>query len=344
MSRNLSQDLKEVVRLTESIWPSLKGARLCITGGTGFIGSWLLESLVYADQQYKLGIRADIISRNPETFRLKAPHLAEHPAIRLVRGDVCNFPALSGEFTHLIHAATDASAALVKSDPLRMFDTIVLGTRNVLGWAASKSISRCLFLSSGAVYGRQPWDLEGIPDDWQGAPDCSDPLSVYAEGKRAAENLCATFAKQHDLSIIVARCFAFVGPYLPLDTHFAVGNFIRDAIVGSPILVNGDGTPFRSYLYASDLTTWLWHLFVYGSSGVAINVGSEEAVSIAELAARVARTLGGVDYRILGQIDGTKKPERYVPATLRARALGLRQTVSLEEGILRTARWYGYQG
>jgi nucleoside-diphosphate-sugar epimerase len=343
MTRLPDRDLAEVLEQTETIWPALKGARILITGGTGFFGSWLLESLCHANRLWKLGTKAVVLTRNPEAFRRKAPHIAEDPAIELLRGDVLELPDVPGECSHLIHAATDASAHLLKTDPLMMLDTVLLGTRNVLGLAASKGVGRALFTSSGAVYGRQPWDLERIPDDWPGAPDCTNPGSAYAEGKRAAENLCAIFSSQHGLPVSIARCFAFLGPYLPLDTHFAIGNFIRDAMQGGPLIVNGDGTPFRSYLYASDLTAWLWHLLVRGESTVAVNVGSEESISIGELADRVARTLGGVEYRVLKSPEPGRKPERYVPGTSRARDLGLEQTVSLEEGILRTARWHGYR-
>ena len=342
MTRNLAPDLDQILEKSAAVWPHLKGARLFLTGGTGFLGCWLLESLRHANQRLGLGARAVVLSRNPEAFHRKAPHLAEDPAIQLVQGDVLDLPELAGEFTHVIHAATDASAQLLRTDPLAMFDTIVLGTRNTLGWASAKAVDRFLFTSSGAVYGRQPWDLEKIPDGWQGAPDCTNPGSAYAEGKRAAENLCAIHALHHGLPVAIARCFAFLGPYLPLDLHFAIGNFIRDAMRGGPILVNGDGTPFRSYLYASDLTVWLWQLLVHGEPAVAVNVGSEDAISIAELAAKVGLTLGDVAVQILGAPEPGKHPERYVPATARAHELGLQQTVSLEEGILRTARWYGF--
>jgi len=343
MDGNLQADLEQILDQSTLVWPSLRGARLFITGGTGFIGCWLLESLCHANRRLGLEAKAVVLTRDPASFRRKAPHLAEDPAVELVRGDVLAFPEVTGEFTHVIHAATDASTQLLRTDPLRMFDTVVLGTRNALGWAATKSVERVLFTSSGAVYGRQPPDLERIPDGWAGAPDCTQAGSAYGEGKRAAENLCAIFSHQHGLPVSIARCFAFVGPYLPLETHFAMGNFIRDALHGGPLLVKGDGTPCRSYLYASDLTVWLWHLLVRGEPAVAVNVGSEAAIPIAELAAEVGRLLGSVGHRILGTPMPGKLPERYVPDTTRARELGLRQTVSLQEGILRTARWHGFR-
>lgn len=343
MDWTLEADLEQILDQSAAVWPSLKGARLLITGGTGFMGCWLLESLCHANRRLGLGARAVVLTRDPASFHRKVPHLAEDPAVELLRGDILAFPEVPGAFSHVIHAATDASAHLLRTDPLRMFDTIVLGTRNVLGWASSRSVERMLFTSSGAVYGRQPADLERIPDGWPGAPDCTEAGAAYAEGKRAAENLCAIFAHQHGLPVSIARCFAFVGPYLPLDIHYAIGNFIRDALRGGPILVNGDGTPCRSYLYAADLTVWLWHLLLRGEPSVAVNVGSEDALSIAELAAEVGHVLGGVTCRILGTPEPGKRPERYVPATVRARTMGLRQTVSLREGIFRTARWYGFK-
>lgn len=340
----LNADLEQILDQSAAIWPSLKGARILVTGGTGFMGCWLLESLRHANRRLGLGAQAVVLTRSREAFHHKAQHLAEDPAIELVQGDVLELPEIQGEFTHVIHAATDASAKLLQGDPLRMLDTIQLGTRNILSWAATKSVERVLFTSSGAVYGPQPPDLERIPEGWMGAPDCTSPGSAYAEGKRAAENLCAIYTHHHGLPVAIARCFAFAGPYLPLNAHFAIGNFIRDAMKGGPILVNGDGTPYRSYLYASDLTVWLWHILVRGEAGVPINVGSEAAVSISELASEVSRVLGGVGFRILGAKEPGKRPNRYVPATERAQEMGLLQTISLEESILRTARWHGFLG
>ncbi|MDP2877750.1 MAG: NAD-dependent epimerase/dehydratase family protein [Holophaga sp.] len=341
MPGSLNSDLEEILSLTEELWTQFRGARLLVTGGTGFMGCWLLESFLHANRRHDLGAKVVVLTRDPLAFAQKAPHLAQSPCLELVQGNVLNFPNLEGEFTHLIHGATDASAKLNEENPRLMFDTILTGTRGALEFAQAKSVQRALFLSSGAVYGRQPFDLEYVGEDWHGAPDCADPRSAYAEGKRAAETLCAIYARQHGVEVSIARCFAFVGPHLPLDTHFAIGNFIRNAMDGGPILVRGDGTPFRSYLYATDLTVWLWHLLLRGDPGVAFNVGSEDALSIAELASEVGKEMGGIPISVQGQADPGRKPERYVPSTARIRShLGLTQTISLREGIRRTAAWH----
>ena len=342
---HIAQDLDFIVGATDSVWASLRGAKFFITGGTGFIGCWLLESLRHANQHLQLGIQATILTRDPEAFRTKAPHLFNDAGFTFMAGDVCQFKTPPGEFTHLIHAATDASAYLNEHDPRRMFDTVLSGTRRALDFAVEKGVDRVLFLSSGAVYGQQPWEMEKVAENWIGAPSCVDPRAAYAEGKRAAEMLCAIYQKQFGLQIAIARIFALLGPYLSLDIHFAAGNFIRDAMNGKSIIVNGNGLPCRSYLYASDLTVWLWHMLVRAEPGKPYNVGSDESVSIRELAEKVSDTLGQVGFQVLSASDMGWNPGRYVPDTdLIARDLGLNLTVTLAQAIERTALWHGWKG
>lgn len=337
-------DLADVLAQTSEIWPALRDARIFITGGTGFIGCWLLESLRYADQKLSLGVKVTILTRDPSAFAAKAPHLARYSAFTFLAGDISTFVTPEGEFTHLIHAATDASAHLNEHDPRQMFDTVVSGTRRALDFAVEKSIPRTLYLSSGAVYGQQPWEMTHVREDWMGGPDCTNARNAYAEGKRAAEMLCAIYAKQFGLTIANARIFALLGPYISLGIHFAAGNFIRDAMEGRPVIVNGNGRPCRSYLYASDLTVWLWHMLVRGKPARRYNVGSDESVSIRDLAERVARVVGTGEFVVRGATDTGWNPGRYVPDTsLAGQELGLYKSVSLDEAIRRTALWNGWK-
>jgi nucleoside-diphosphate-sugar epimerase len=339
------QDLKQVLVDNSAIWPMLHSARLFITGGTGLIGRWLLESLRLADQRLGLGAQATILTRNPAAFAQKAPHLSRYPAFQFIAGDVRDFDSPPGEYSYVLHAATDASKTLNDHDPRQMFDTVVRGTRRALDFAVEKSARRFFFLSSGAVYGPQPWSVERLSEDWTGGPDFTDPTATYAEAKRAAEMLCNIYAKQFGLDTATARIFAVLGPHLDLDIHFAAGNFIRDAMAGRSVVVESSGEACRSYLYLSDLTTWLWQIMVRAAPGSAYNVGSEDWISIRDLAEKTANLLGSGRFEIRGESDTGWNPGRYVPDTTRARLeLGLKASVPLDEAIRRTAMWNGWNG
>jgi dTDP-glucose 4,6-dehydratase len=153
--------------------------------------------------------------------------------------------------------------------------------------------------------------------------------------------LLGAIATARGVGLKVARMFAFVGPYLPLDTHFAIGNFIRDALAGGPIVIGGDGTPIRSYMYAADMIIWLLKIFARGEVRRAYNVGSEDAVTIAALAEMIRIESGGqTRIEIRGRALPDQKPERYIPSTARARSeLGLQTLTPLDQGIRRTIAW-----
>ncbi len=337
----LRADLNHVLEHTRDFWGELRGERVFITGGTGFFGCWLLESLLWANRKLGLASQAVVLTREPEAFRKKAAHLANDPAVTLVRGDVRTFEFPEGRFSHVIHAATETNAeADGRIEPLEQFCANADGTRRVLEFAKQAQAQRLLFTSSGAVYGKQPPGMTHVPEDYMGAPDTMEPGTAYGQSKRASEFLFAAESPSA-LEVKIARCFAFVGPGLPLDSNYAIGNFIRDALKRGPIIVKGDGTPFRSYLYAADLAIWLWTILFRGASRRPYNVGSEEDLSIAELAERVARCFTPKpEVRILGAATPGKPPEMYVPSTKRAREeLGLLTTLSLDMAIQRTADW-----
>jgi len=342
----LIADLDLVAEATQGLWDELRSQRIFLTGGTGFFGCWLVESFCHVNRLLGLDARLTILTRNPAAFAQKCPHLAADPAVTLHSGDVRTFAFPDGEYGYMIHAATEARARQAADALLEMLSTIVAGTERALQFAAAHGVNKFLLTSSGAVYGPQPPQLTHMPETFQGAPDPLSPASVYAEGKRVAELLCTLYqqstAPQSTLQCKIARCWAFCGPHLPLNEHFAIGNFIADVLAGRPIQIQGDGTARRSYLYAADLAVWLWTILLRAPALTPINVGSARDLSILELAQTVADTLNpNTQIQVARQPVPGAPPSRYVPCVDRAQQLlSLRESIRLEESIRRTAAWY----
>ena len=345
----IASDIAELLSRTAPLWRELADARLFITGGTGFFGTWLLEAIVAANRRFGLGCRVTALSRDPTRFATRAPHLAADPAVTFLAGDVRDFAFPEGPVTHVIHAATDVAPPAGPANPRDTLETCVAGTRRVVACARTTGARRFLLVSSGAVYGRQPAELSHIPEDFPGDAARPADLDAYAAGKRAAEAICLEAAQdgpptQRLPHLSVARGFAFVGPGLPLDAHFAIGNFIRDVINGGPVTIRGDGSALRSYLYAADMAEWLITILVRGRNATSYNVGAEEALSMRQLAIEVvdvARECLPRDVRpdivVQSIVPASATAHRLVPCCRRAREqLGLSATVVRREAIRRT--------
>jgi nucleoside-diphosphate-sugar epimerase len=350
----LQEDLDDILAAAPDLWEALRGRTLFLTGGTGYYGCWLLESFAHLNAALDLRARVVVLTRRPEAFREKMPHLSADPAIRLVQGDVRQLdandirrqlaPEAPGRFDFVIHAAAETDSRLYETQTFAMLDTIIEGTRAALDFARAAGARRFLFASSGAVYGRQPADMTHVPEEYSGGPDTSrfSALNAYAEAKRLAETLCAGYHALHGLETLIARPFASIGPHLALDWHFALGNFIADALAGRQIVIRGDGTPYRSYLYAADQTLWLWTILLRGQPARPYNVGSADGRPLREVADVVAGMVTPkLPVCVARESAPAQPPERYVPDVSRIeRELGVRESVTLPDAIRRTLRWH----
>ncbi len=332
------EDLSEILSRTEDIWQKLKGERVFITGGTGFFGRWVLASIAYANDILGANIQVTVMSRDPESFRHKFPECEQHN-IHLHAGDLrhSNFPA--GTFPHVIHLATDPGY-LPEEQHLQIIDGTINGTRRVLDFASKRAETKnFLYCSSGAIYGPVS-GKESISEDFKPAPDCTAPESLFGTTKRLTEQLCTQHHKQFGLNVKIARCFSFVGPHLPMG-HYAIGNFLQNALKGDKITIEGDGTPIRSYLYMSDLTVWLWHILLLGAPGSPYNVGSDQSYSIKTLA-ELIRTSTNTNEEVEVKRKENKHAHRscYVPNITKAsNELGLRVWTSLPNALKRHIKW-----
>lgn len=327
----------------QELWTRLQGKHLFLTGGTGFFGKSLLDVVLKKNRTVDLNLKVTVLTRDHLKFINDYPELYDAKWIKFHSGDITTFEFPEGEFDYLMHFATPASASWNLSHPLEMFDVVVDGTRRVLDFSVHAKISKVLLASSGAVYGRQPSDCSHVPESYVGAPSTLEPGSAYGEAKRVAELLGNIYSSKYHFEYKIARCFAFVGPYLDPNGTFAIGNFIRDALAGKDIEIKGDGSPLRSYLFSEDLILWLFTILLDGKSGQAYNVGSDEDLTIRDLALAVVKALRlNNKVEVLGIAVPGKPKERYVPSiSLACDELKLGVFTSLEDSIRKTA--IGYQ-
>lgn len=333
-------------------WQAIQGASIFITGGSGLFGCWLIPAILEANRRLGTNITATVLTRNPEAL-LSRLSLLDTPqgitqaitqAITVVQGDVLDFEFPKQHYTHIIHmATTSAHETFAGEDSLSKFLMLTRGTERVMQFASQCGVTKVLFTSSGVAYGAYPESLQRVPETYVGAPATTDVESGLGQGKRAAEFICSDYAHRFSFALSIARCFSFVGPGIPLNLHYAIGNFIRDAMAGNTIVVKGDGLPMRSFLYLGDLVHWLLAILVDGQHNTVYNVGSDQAVSIAALAHQVRDVLAPqVDVVVQGNAGyavGNFNRNWYVPDITRAQSeLGVAVWTPLEQAILQTAQ------
>lgn len=339
----IKRDCEEVFSGSIDLLFGLRNEKVLISGGTGFMGTWLTELISYLNDEHKFNIKLILLSRNANRFGLKAPHLATRKDIIIIEKDVKNLIEIPDDVTYIIHAAANPDNRLHSSDPLKVMGDISRGTDAVLSAAARLSrVKKILNISSGLIYGPQPYDLQKIPETYHGGPDCDSIVSVYSEAKRFAEALCTAYRNQFKLPIVTARPFAFIGPYQLLDKPWAINNFIRDGLAGGAIHILGNENTIRSYMYASDMSFWLLRILLAGTVGLAYNVGSPVGLTLRDLAEKIADKFPQ-RIEVVCDMPPNKVADksRFVPDTMFAeKTLGLKLKVNLDEAIKRALAWY----
>ena len=297
--------------------------RIFITGGTGFFGKSLLRHCAELNRNEVV-----ILAHEAEEFISEFPWVLTDKRVRMLKGDVRNFEFPEANFDFIYHGATTSSRIISDNE---MRSVVIDGTRHVLDFAKrNQQLSNLLYVSSGAVYGRK--FNTPVKEDFP-----CNAMDVYGRSKLEAEKLCF----ESGVPCCIARCFAFVGEYLPLDGHFAIGNFIGNCLRNQPIVIKGDGTDVRSYLYAADLAHWLWTILLQGEQGLAYNVGSDQTISIGKLAEIVRQVAGTANEIQVKSPPSGGVPPSYTPDIERASSrLGLKVRTTLQEAILKTLEYH----
>jgi dTDP-glucose 4,6-dehydratase len=303
------EDLESVFHRVGQSWEKVRGKNILLSGASGFFGSWLLETLLFAADRLGLEVKVWALTRDVDRFRARLPHLARDSKVQLVGGGVEKFSFPEEKMAYVIHSIVpDPGMPLPEME--KWFE---LGTRRLLELAVRERSEGFLLCSTGAVYMPQGRPLTEedplIPLD--------APLS-YGRIRRQVEDQCLAVCKNHGLLLKIARGFAFAGPRLPENAGFALVDFLKDAAAGRNIRVKGTGEPVRSYLYAADMAVWLWKILFSRPDFGTFNVGSEEQIRLADLAEKIAGPAGR-RVEILGQSStGAAQNSVYVPNVKRA--------------------------
>jgi nucleoside-diphosphate-sugar epimerase len=340
----ITADCREVVGSSPEALDKLRNRVLYVTGGTGFVGTWIAELVCHLNEAHDFGTRLILLARDTEAFRKKAPHLAQKPEIQLVSSDVRDVIDLPAEVDYIIHAAATPDNRQHMTNPIAVMDTITRGTATILDAALNlPHLVKILNISSGQVYGRQSRASVAIGEETVGELPGNSITSVYPGAKKYAETICCAYWSSRKLPIVTARPFAFIGPYQSLDKPWAINNFIRDALTGNTIRILSDGMPVRSYMYPSDMAYWLLRMLVDGSSGQAYNLGSPYGITLRELAEKV-KEYSGMSSEVV--VKGMHEDNSvFVPdQALVSSTLGLEIKVPIDQTLKRSLRWFREAG
>lgn len=317
-------DLQYISKHLRNIFSALKNKTILITGGTGFFGKWLVETLSYLNQAEKLNLKVILITRNV----LKAESQYSHLDVKIVYLQ-CDLSNSNDQIVYedpidfVIHAGNEANWPKNPEEELSLYNCIVDGTKKLLEFSTRRKVDRFLYVSSGAA--AEPADIK------------NSSTRVYSESKRMAEILTQIFAAQNHFVAPIARCYSFVGPHLPLDKHYAIGNFLNCAFQKKKIEIHSDGSSIRSYLYAADLTIWLLTILIKGKNETIYQVGSEESISVKDLAEKISRFFPESEVVIK---NNTSKKTIYLPKIGQTQdELSLPKAIPLDKALSKSIDW-----
>lgn len=354
----INEDLKHIYNNSRKELALLAGKKLLITGGAGFLGYYLVKSIIYwnnkaeSHQKIQLTVYDNYVRGVPSWLT----ELQENTDMTLKKHNITTpLPQDIDDFQYIIHAASIASPTYYRKHPIETMDANVLGLRSLLEYCKhqkeiSKPVEGFLFYSSSEIYGNPSPENIPTPETYYGYVSCTGPRACYDESKRYGETLCVNFARQYDVPTRIARPFNNYGPGLKITDKRVLPDFARDILANRDIILLSGGSPTRTFCYIADAIVGYYKILTKGINGESYNIGTEEPeISMADLATQcveLARDLfsynGIVVYKNSSEQNYlTDSPSRRCPSIEKVRAeLGYNPGISLEEGLRRSLIWY----
>ena len=323
-------DLAEIVVHSKNSLLELEGSKIVILGGTGFIGKWLLSTLNFAKEVLNLRYDVCVVTRSTD----RAKREFRKSKIEFIQHDLSQSLLDLPYADFYIHAATPSVPSRGSKDPFLVANSTLNGSISIFNAVVkSKSTRSILYLSSGAVYGKQSLNQSFLEEGVATIPNST--LGLYGHTKLIGESIFAQIHLDTGIPISTPRLFAFLGPHISLNDHFAIGNFLRDAREKKQISISGNPNTVRSYLYPTDLLINLLQLIVKPQRKP-INIGSALPYTMLEVAEQLSVMFGNLPIEILG---ANKEISRYVPEIDWMLNEGFTQKVGIIEGLSRWDSW-----
>ena len=349
----IRSDLRHITVNAADAFARLAGKRLLITGGAGFLGYYLVQSVLHWNDEAGTD---DVVALTVfDNFSRGVPGwIAElgDEALRIVTHDITtSMPADAGGFDYIIHAASIASPTFYRLHPIETMDANVTGLRLLLDHAREQGgVEGFLFMSTSEIYGDAPPEHIPTSETFRGYVSSTGPRASYDESKRFGETLSVNFVREYGLPVTIARPFNNYGPGLKLTDRRVLPDFARDVLADRDIVLLSDGKPTRTFCYVADAVVGYLKILTGGRPGEAYNIGVEEPeVSMAELAQMVVETAADLfGYKGKAAFKESAddaylvdNPNRRQPDISKARLeLGYDPQVGLNEGLERSMIWY----
>lgn len=336
-----TSDIKKIFKITKLFWKKNDNKVFFLTGCTGFFGIWIISTFNIAIQNLKLNIKVFVLTRDKKIKKKIIYKISKNKNIKFIYGDILNFktPNSIKKIDYIIHGATTSALETFNKQNYNLKKKIIIdGTKKILRLAKKKKCKNFFYMSSGAVYKnlnkKALLNEKSKTYSYFKLNSRDDDKSVLGKSKRKAEIEVINFCKKNKISFSIGRFFSFIGPFMPMNIHYAVGNFLLFKFLNKKITLNSDGKSIRSYMYISDCITFIFLILFKNKKNIIFNIGSSKKISILYLAKKIDNLFG----QKMGIIknDLNKKCNIYAPSTKKLLYFKNFNLTNLDQSLIKT--------